>query len=246
MFNIMVKTRGRRSDSTAVWFVKGLGRTAWGLLVAALGMARSVIWFVFLRPPRSPRSPRRWILAGRLLLAAFLIFAGYWVMRYSPRYYGQVLTAYKWRFQFVGQNLLTFGWWVRPAKIDVWVREAARTHGVSEDLIHAVIESESNYRNYAISRTGACGLMQLQPATVRLFAGGNPFDPRQNIDAGTRFLAALRRQFKGNLDLMAAAYNAGPAAVVQYKGVPPYRETREYVKRVRAAYARRTAGAARS
>lgn len=116
------------------------------------------------------------------------------------------------------------------------IQEAARTHGVDPRLVAAVARRESAWNPNAVSRVGACGLMQLMPATARYLGVTNVFDPRQNIFGGTRYLRTLLDTFNGDLDLTLAAYNAGPGAVEKYRGVPPYRETRAYVAAVRATY----------
>src|SRR5947209_6961236 len=103
-------------------------------------------------------------------------------------------------------------------------------------FVTAVAGRESRFNPRAISRSGACGIMQLMPATARFLGLDNVFDPRQNILAGTRYLRTLLDTFHGDLDLTLAAYNAGPGAVQRYNGVPPYRETQEYVRIVRARY----------
>jgi hypothetical protein len=113
------------------------------------------------------------------------------------------------------------------------IRDAARRHAVDESLIRAVIHAESAYRHDAVSPKGAQGLMQLMPATQRELAVADPYDPALNIDGGTRYLARLLDQFGGDVDLASAAYNAGPDAVRRHGGIPPYDETREYVRRVR-------------
>jgi soluble lytic murein transglycosylase-like protein len=97
-------------------------------------------------------------------------------------------------------------------------------------LVHAVIEAESNYQPRARSRTGAKGLMQLMPATARLYAVRDPYDPRTNIEAGVRHLKSLLSRFE--LGLALAAYNAGEGAVRTYGGLPPFAETRAYVARI--------------
>jgi soluble lytic murein transglycosylase-like protein len=113
------------------------------------------------------------------------------------------------------------------------IRDAARRHAVDESLIRAVIHAESAYRHDAVSPKGAQGLMQLMPATQRDLAVDDPYDPALNIDGGTRYLARLLNQFGGDVDLASAAYNAGPDAVRRHGGIPPYDETREYVRRVK-------------
>jgi soluble lytic murein transglycosylase-like protein len=125
-----------------------------------------------------------------------------------------------------------------PAEMSSMIEEAARTHGVDPRLVAAVASRESHFNPRAISRTGACGIMQIMPSTARFLGLGDVFDARQNILAGTRYLRKLLDVFHGDLDLTLAAYNAGPGAVQRYNGVPPYRETQEYVRIVRASYER--------
>ena len=123
-----------------------------------------------------------------------------------------------------------------PARYASIVAEAARTHGVDPRLVAAVARRESAWRQNAVSHVGASGLMQLMPATARFLGVNDVFDARQNIFGGTKYLRTLLDTFNGDLDLALAAYNAGPGAVQKYKGIPPYRETRAYVKAVRATY----------
>ena len=99
-------------------------------------------------------------------------------------------------------------------------------------LVQAVIQIESGYNPRALSRKGAMGLMQLMPGTARDLAVDDPWDPEQNGRGGTTYLRRLLDRFGGDLQLALAAYNAGPEAVVQYAGVPPYEETRDYVRKV--------------
>lgn len=105
-------------------------------------------------------------------------------------------------------------------------------------LIRAVIQVESNFNRKAISRKGAQGLMQLMPSTVWRLSVGDAYDPHENIGAGVRYLRQLLDQFDGDLTLTLAAYNAGEKAVLRYKGVPPYQETRDYVAKVLSLYRR--------
>ena len=123
-----------------------------------------------------------------------------------------------------------------PVELASAVADAARTHGVDPRLVAAVAARESAWNSAAVSRTGACGIMQLMPATARYLGVGNIFDSRENIFAGARYLRTLLDTFNGDLDLTLAAYNAGPGAVQRFGGVPPFRETQNYVKRVRATY----------
>jgi len=117
------------------------------------------------------------------------------------------------------------------------IERAARLYRVDPALVAAIIRVESDFQPRAVSPKGAQGLMQLMPATAARFAADNPFDPRENIDAGVRYLAHLLRLFNGNLPLVLAAYNAGERKVLQYRGVPPYPETQAYVRQVLRWYA---------
>src|SRR5207247_2427841 len=118
------------------------------------------------------------------------------------------------------------------ADVDALISAVAARYGVSEDLIAAIIEAESEFNPRAVSRTGARGLMQLMPKTAAILGVGDPFDPRENIEGGVRHLRSLMDRFDGNLPLVLAAYNAGDRAVIRHGGVPPYRETRRYVNRI--------------
>jgi hypothetical protein len=111
------------------------------------------------------------------------------------------------------------------------ITSVSEAHGVDPMLVRALIQVESGYRPGARSRKGAMGLMQLMPSTAREYKVRNPFEPKANIEAGIKHLKSLIDQFE-RLDLSLAAYNAGPGAVKRFKGVPPYRETRNYVTRI--------------
>ena len=115
------------------------------------------------------------------------------------------------------------------------ILKASRIHGVESALVRAVIAVESAFNRYARSHKGALGLMQLMPATARRYGVVNAYDPWQNIRAGTEHLRRLINDFR-DVRLALAAYNAGATAVKRYSGIPPYRETRNYVKKVMAIY----------
>jgi len=112
------------------------------------------------------------------------------------------------------------------------IRSAARVNAVEESLIRAIIHAESAYQVDAVSPKGAQGLMQLMPETQQALKISDPFNPAANIAAGARYLSDLLKEFGGNVTLATAAYNAGAGAVEKYGGVPPFEETREYVRRV--------------
>jgi soluble lytic murein transglycosylase-like protein len=112
------------------------------------------------------------------------------------------------------------------------IREAALLYRVDPSLIRSVMQAESGFDPSAVSRAGAMGLMQLMPEIIDAFEVRYPFDPRENIMAGTRLLRELLDQHRGNVMLTLASYNAGPTAVAKYRGVPPFRETQGYVKKI--------------
>ena len=118
------------------------------------------------------------------------------------------------------------------------IRSAASSNGIEESLIRAIIHAESAYQPDAVSPKGAQGLMQLMPATQRTLAVSDALDPAANISGGSLYLSQLLQAFKGDISLATAAYNAGPAAVQKYGGIPPYEETREYVRRVEILHRR--------
>jgi len=112
------------------------------------------------------------------------------------------------------------------------ISEAARRHGVSADLLKALIKVESDFNPRAVSRAGALGLMQIMPENFSSLQIRDPFDPWENIMGGTRYLTQMLRRFSGKLPLALAAYNAGPSIVERYNRIPPIRETEEYVEKV--------------
>jgi len=123
------------------------------------------------------------------------------------------------------------------------IQQAAMVNGVDAALIRAIIHAESAYQSDAVSPKGAQGLMQLMPQTAKMLQVQDPFNPASNIEGGARHLADLLEEFNGDVTLAAAAYNAGAGAVKKYGGVPPYDETREYVRRVNILKGRYSAAA---
>jgi soluble lytic murein transglycosylase-like protein len=124
----------------------------------------------------------------------------------------------------------------RYRRYDGLIGEAARLYQLPEPFIRAVVRVESDFNPTVVSRAGAMGLMQLMPKTARSMGVSDPFDARQNILGGARYLRLLANRFKGDLVLTVAAYNAGHGAVEKYKGIPPYKETQRYVRRVLKHY----------
>ena len=123
----------------------------------------------------------------------------------------------------------------RADAYDDLIRQHADSHGVSPDLVRAVIQAESGFNRWAVSPKGAMGLMQLMPATARDLGVRDPFHPGENIRGGVTYLAQLLSRFNQDVTLALAAYNAGAERVERYNGVPPYRETRNYVKKITGA-----------
>ena len=116
------------------------------------------------------------------------------------------------------------------------INEWAPQYNLDAHLVEAVVAVESNYDRFAVSKKGAQGLMQLIPATAKRFGVRDAFDPSENIKGGIRYLNFLMSYFKGNLEYVLAAYNAGERTVVRYHGVPPYPETQKYIRKVTSLY----------
>lgn len=148
-----------------------------------------------------------------------------------PNHSGYRVTIREWKGGPAAPSL-------SPGEFGKIIRTASDRHGVDPDLVRAVVKVESDFNSYARSHKGAQGLMQLMPETARLHDVSDVYDPEENIDGGVRHLKLLLERFQGNLTLSLAAYNAGIKAVEKYGGVPPYAETREYVRRVLAQYRR--------
>jgi hypothetical protein len=138
---------------------------------------------------------------------------------------GGVFPHRSWRFSDESKPLF-------KSKYNEIIVEAARRFDVDAALVSAVIKAESDYNPKCLSNKGARGLMQLMPATAERFGVTNSFDPAENIYAGTRYLRWLLKTFDGNADLAVAAYNAGEGNIWKYNGVPPFRETVNYINRI--------------
>ena len=206
---------------------------------------------------------RRPTLAGLVVVAAGVMFgagpaqADYALLRSGARLHvsGYAIEGDRVRLTVTGGSILVAGddlisvepedifpapppsdvdFGARYAKL---IRASAKKHGVEERIITCVIAAESNFDPKAVSRKNALGLMQLLPKTAAHYAVTNIFDPAQNIDAGTHYLKDLLERYGGNLTFALAAYNAGPEMVDRYGGVPPFPETRNYVRQIISALA---------
>ena len=145
-------------------------------------------------------------------------------------HFSNVPTHYRFRL-YISETKLDYKSYFD--RYDTIINQAALKHGVDSSLVKAVIRAESDFNRYAISDKGAEGLMQLMPETARDLAVRNPYDPRENIHAGVRYLKRQMKNFQNDVALALAAYNAGENAVRKYgHRIPPYRETKTFVDRV--------------
>jgi hypothetical protein len=119
-----------------------------------------------------------------------------------------------------------------PSRFDSIIEEAAALYGVNSALVKAIIQAESRFNPLAVSPVGAKGLMQLMPIIAKEYGAANPLDAKENIFAGVKYLSQLLDRYNGNVSLALAGYNAGPTAVKRFRGIPPYRETRGYVRKI--------------
>jgi soluble lytic murein transglycosylase-like protein len=143
--------------------------------------------------------------------------------------------AYAGALMLLASSLLTSAAYANPqlkAQYDDIVRSIAKKYRVEHTLIHSIIRAESNYDRFAVSSKGALGLMQLMPSTAIQYGVKNVFDPRENIEGGVKYIKDLIKLYNGKTDLVLAAYNAGQEAVKKFSGIPPYRETRNYISKI--------------
>ena len=156
----------------------------------------------------------------------------------SPLLYNGISDVYKptnLTIQNQAQATLTSGSTISSGYEDI-IKKAAEKYNLPEKLISSVIKQESNFDATAISSAGATGLMQLMPGTAKYLGVTNSLDPEQNIMGGAKYLSQMLSQFNGNIETALAAYNAGPGTVNRYAGIPPYKETQNYVQKVMNNY----------
>jgi soluble lytic murein transglycosylase-like protein len=172
----------------------------------------------------------RTVKLGPLTIVAFFLFMNFTGLFFS-RALAPVVVANPVEFM-IPADIPSSG----DKALDLIIFHAGERQGVDPRFIHAVIWQESKYKVRAESHAGAQGLMQLMPATAERFGCKDPHDPMDNIEAGTKYLKWLLKKFDGNVELALAGYNAGEGSVAKYNGIPPYDETRNYVRIISQRY----------
>lgn len=168
--------------------------------------------------------------------APFAIISLFFVFNFTGLFFSPVLapsvSAATTQVEAIPEDIPLSG----DCDLDWIIFRAGEKAGVDPRFIHAVIKQESKYNPKAVSHVGAEGLMQMMPATAKRFGLKDPFDATANVEAGTKYLAWLLKRFDGDVSLALAGYNAGEGSVDKYKGVPPYSETQNYVKKIVSNY----------
>ena len=154
-----------------------------------------------------------------------------YVDKEGVRYFSNIPTTPQYRL-FIRSKPRSSADIFLPDRYDHLIFRAAKEQGLSFSLLKALIKVESDFNHKAVSRAGALGLMQIMPENLTELNINDPFDPWQNIKGGSRYLKSLLDRFDGKVSLALAAYNAGPSRVETHKGIPPYRETQNFVKEV--------------
>ncbi len=167
-----------------------------------------------------------------LALISFFLFTNLTGVFFSRAFAPNAIASTEVEVESIPADIPSSG----DAATDWIIFQAAERHGLDPRFVHAVIWQESKYKPQATSHVGAQGLMQLMPATARRFGCENANDPAANVEAGTKYLSWLLKRFDGNVELALAGYNAGEGAVDKYKGVPPFNETQNYVRRITSRY----------
>lgn len=193
---------------------------------------------------------RRPFIFGCLMVISLAAFQYIWttdsastpplIRRYSRALAQSLITSLPSRYLLSGR---LYGFSLRPDHKERWVRryrpilkEVANQYSLDPRFVEILISVESGFRADAVSPRGAIGLMQVLPTTALDMGIANPFDPVENMHAGCRYLQYLMKIYKGDLQLVLAAYNSGPGAVEKYGGIPPYPETQTYVRKILSAY----------
>jgi len=215
-------------------------------------MLRYLINFAMVRYPKGTRSALQFCLQVTIFLPVVLILAGRTLQAQEivslVSRDGRVIYANTDESFLPALDVSSTSEVVKARKpntpsgqvIDLLIDRISEQHGVDPELVRAVARVESNYNPRAVSNRGALGVMQLLPETAKRFGVVNVWDARQNIEGGVKFLKFLSGMFPNNLPYVLAAYNAGESAVVKHGGIPPFPETRAYVRRITAVYKKGT------